>query len=122
MVRIALAVPTADHSQPAEDRAAEWVAAGTPEPLRSQLIDLLGPERILTRALDLVGYASDASPYRKIPKAVVMAHDTADIVKLFQFARRNGARTRTHPHTICEPTKCMKKEPRKSEALFVLRF
>ncbi len=41
----------------------------------------------MTRATDLVAYASDASPYRKIPKAVVSSRDTADIVKLFRFAR-----------------------------------
>ncbi len=73
----------------AEDRAPEWVAAGTPEPLRSGLIGALGEERVLTRALDLVKYASDASPYRLIPKAVVMARDVGDIVRLLDFARRS---------------------------------
>ncbi len=90
MVRIAADTLATEHHQPASDRAAEWVAAGTPEPLRSELESLLGSERVLGRAIDLVAYASDASAYRKIPKAVVMAHDTADIVKLLQFARRNG--------------------------------
>ena len=33
----------------------------------------LGADQVLTRALDLVRYASDASPYRMIPKAVVEA-------------------------------------------------
>ncbi len=73
-----------------DDRAADWVAAGTPEPLRSGLIDALGADRVLTRALDLVRYASDASPYRLIPQAVVMAHDVDDIVRLLAFARRTG--------------------------------
>jgi hypothetical protein len=41
----------APHAQPSEDRAPEWVAAGTPEPLRGQLTSLLGPERVLTQAL-----------------------------------------------------------------------
>lgn len=90
MVRIALATATPDHIQPTDDRAEQWVAAGTPEPLRGKLVALLGEDRVLTRAIDLVAYASDASPYRKIPKAVVMAHDSADVVKVFQFARRNG--------------------------------
>ena len=53
------------------DAAPDWVAAGTPEPLRGELIGLLGAERVLTRATDLVRYASDASPYRLFPKAVV---------------------------------------------------
>jgi D-lactate dehydrogenase len=76
--------------QPASDRAPDWVAAGTPEPLRSALIGALGEERVLTRALDLVKYASDASPYRLIPKAVVMPRDVADVATLFEVAARTG--------------------------------
>ena len=49
---------------PAPDRLPDELATGTPEPLRSQLVAELGEERVLTRALDLVRYASDASPYR----------------------------------------------------------
>jgi D-lactate dehydrogenase len=75
---------------PFEDRAPDWVAAGTPEPLRSDLIELLGPGRVLTRASDLVRYASDASPYRYLPKAVVVAHDVADVGKLFDYGRRSS--------------------------------
>src|SRR4051795_10872215 len=75
---------------PYPDRAPESLAAGTPEPLRSDLIALLGAERVLTRAIDLIRYASDASPYRMIPKAVVMAHESADIAKVFVYARSSG--------------------------------
>jgi D-lactate dehydrogenase len=75
---------------PTVDRAPDWVANGAPEPLRSQLIAELGPERVLTRAIDLVKYASDASPYRQMPKAVVMPRDVADVVRLFAFARQTG--------------------------------
>jgi D-lactate dehydrogenase len=74
-------------AQVAADRAPEWVAAGTPEPLRSALIEALGADRVLTRALDLVMYASDASPYRMIPKAVAMPRDVDDLVRLMTFAR-----------------------------------
>ncbi|MCU1350197.1 MAG: FAD-binding oxidoreductase, partial [Acidobacteria bacterium] len=77
-------------TEPYPDRAPEWVAAGTPEPLRSELVELLGAERVLSRPIDLIRYASDASPYRLIPKAVVMARDTADIAKVFGLARRSG--------------------------------
>jgi D-lactate dehydrogenase len=77
--------------EPAADRAPDWVAGGTPEPLCSELTALLGPERVLTRALDLIRYASDASPYRSIPKAVVMPHDVDEVVKLFAYARRSDA-------------------------------
>ncbi|MCW2967371.1 MAG: FAD-binding oxidoreductase, partial [Solirubrobacteraceae bacterium] len=75
---------------PAEDRLPDALAAGTPEPLRSKLIELLGADRVLHRALDLVRYASDASPYRLIPQVVVMAHDAVDVAKVFAFARREG--------------------------------
>jgi len=68
------------------DRAPDWVADGTPEPLRSQLMAALGAEQVLSRALDLVRYASDASPYRLIPKAVVTPRDVDDMRKLVAFA------------------------------------
>src|SRR3954451_14804148 len=74
--------------EPYPDRAPESLAAGTPEPLRSELVALLGPDRGLVRPIDLIRYASDASPYRLLPKAVVMARDTGDIVKVFGYARR----------------------------------
>lgn len=76
---------------PAADRAPDWVAAGTPQPLRSELESLLGADRVLSRALDLVRYASDASPYRFFPKAVVMARDPDDVAKVLEFAHRSGA-------------------------------
>src|SRR3954469_6435833 len=76
--------------EPYADRAPESLAAGTPEPLRSDLIALLGSEQVLTRPIDLIRYASDASPYRMIPKAIVMAHATGDIAKVFEYARRSG--------------------------------
>src|SRR3954447_2634775 len=75
---------------PYTDRAPDSLAAGTPEPLRSDLIELLGAERVLVRPIDLVRYASDASPYRLIPMAVVIARDTGDLAKVFGYARRTG--------------------------------
>jgi D-lactate dehydrogenase len=72
------------------DRAPDSLAAGTPEPLRSDLIALLGAERVLARAIDLIAYASDASPYRRLPAAVVMAHDAEDVGKVLAYARRTG--------------------------------
>src|SRR3954467_14989902 len=76
--------------EPADDRVGDEFAASTPEPLREQLIALLGEDRVLHRALDLVRYASDASPYRLIPQVVVMAHDATDVAKVFAFGRREG--------------------------------
>jgi D-lactate dehydrogenase len=81
---------TPEPGEPASDRAPDWVAGGTPEPLRSQLIALLGEEKLLGRATDLIRYASDASPYRILPQAVVMAHDADDVAKVLEFGRREG--------------------------------
>jgi len=88
---------TADHerfappsTQPYPDRAPEWVAAGTPQPLRGELEALLGRDRVLTRAIDLIRYASDASPYRLFPQAVVMARDADDVAKVLAFGRRRA--------------------------------
>ncbi|MGZ4223712.1 MAG: FAD-binding and (Fe-S)-binding domain-containing protein [Solirubrobacteraceae bacterium] len=80
----------APEAQPAPDRVPDWVAGGTPEPLRSQLAAALGADRVLTRATDLVMYASDASPYRLIPKAVAMPRDVDDVDRLMAFARERG--------------------------------
>jgi D-lactate dehydrogenase len=75
---------------PAPDRAPDSLASGTPEPLRGDLVALLGSERVLSRAIDLIGYASDASPYRRLPAVVVMAHDCEDVAKVLGYARRSG--------------------------------
>ena len=40
--------------------------------------------------LDLVRYASDASPYRLLPQAVVMARDTGDVAKTLGYAREKN--------------------------------
>jgi D-lactate dehydrogenase len=75
---------------PAPDRAPDSLAAGTPEPLRSDLVRLLGEERVLARASDLIRYASDASPYRKFPQVVVMAHDERDVLRSIEYAREHN--------------------------------
>ena len=77
-------------AQPAPDGAPAWVAAGTPRPLRSDLEELLGAGRVLGRASDLIRYASDASPYRRIPRAVAVAGGAEDIARLFAYGRRTG--------------------------------
>ena len=79
-----------DPPGPSPDRAPDWVAGGTPEPLRRDLLALLGEQAVLTRASDLVRYASDASPYRFFPKAVVLARDAADVAKVMRYGRENG--------------------------------
>jgi D-lactate dehydrogenase len=76
--------------QPAVDRAPDWLAAGTPQPLRGELESLLGSDHVLSRALDLIRYASDASPYRLFPRAVVTPRDARDVAKLLGYAQRSG--------------------------------
>ena len=63
---------------------------GTPTDLKVDLIALLGKQNVLHRAIDLVRFASDASPYRLIPQVVVQPRTTDDIVKLFRYCRDNG--------------------------------
>ena len=66
---------------PQRDRAPDWVAAGTPLRLRDDLVALLGSDRVLTRPIDLIRYATDASPYRLFPKVVVIARTVDDVRK-----------------------------------------
>jgi D-lactate dehydrogenase len=72
------------------DRAPDSLAAGVAQPLRGELEALLGADRVLARPGDLVKYASDASPYRKLPRAVVMAKEPGDVSKALAFGRAQG--------------------------------
>ncbi len=73
----------------APDRAPESLASGAAQPLRGELEALLGADRVLARAGDIVRYASDASPYRLLPQAVVMARDARDVAKTLAYGRAN---------------------------------
>ncbi|HET7053351.1 MAG TPA: FAD-binding and (Fe-S)-binding domain-containing protein [Solirubrobacterales bacterium] len=75
--------------EPAPDRAPDELAAGTARGLRRELEELLGADRVLGRASDLIRYASDASPYRLFPQAVVMARDAADVAKVLAYGREH---------------------------------
>jgi D-lactate dehydrogenase len=57
---------------PTCDAVSASLVDGTPGDLKVDLITLLGKEKVLHRAIDLVRYASDASPYRLIPQVVVL--------------------------------------------------
>jgi D-lactate dehydrogenase len=72
---------------PAPDRAPDELAGGTAQPLRGELEALLGADRVLSSPSDLVAYASDASPYRLFPRAVVMARDAGDVAKVLAYGR-----------------------------------
>jgi D-lactate dehydrogenase len=72
---------------PFHDRAPDALAAGTAQWLADDLLALLGPDRVLTRPIDLLRYASDASPYRLFPAAVIVARDVEDLRRVFAYAR-----------------------------------
>src|SRR6202041_2741896 len=55
---------------PETDAVAPSFSEGTPESLKADLIELLGETQVLNKAIDLVRFASDASPYRYIPQVV----------------------------------------------------
>ncbi len=76
--------------EPAPDRAPDALAAGIAQPLRGGLERLLGADRVLSRPGDLIKYASDASPYRLLPQAVVMAKEPGDVAKVLAFGRERG--------------------------------
>ncbi len=58
--------------------------------IKSSLAALIDSDRILIRPIDLIAYASDASFYRLIPKAVVQAKRLEEIKSLFEFSQRSG--------------------------------
>ncbi|WP_327308145.1 FAD-binding and (Fe-S)-binding domain-containing protein [Streptomyces sp. NBC_01298] len=73
-------------SGPAPDRVPDRRSTGTPEPLRSELAELLGAGKVLSGVSDLVRYASDASPYRFLPQVVVIAEDIDDVSAVLSYA------------------------------------
>jgi D-lactate dehydrogenase len=75
---------------PAPDRAPDEIAAGVAQPLRGDLEALLGADRVLASAGDIIKYASDASPYRLFPCAVVMARAAGEVAKVLAYGREKG--------------------------------
>ncbi|RPK81378.1 FAD-binding and (Fe-S)-binding domain-containing protein [Streptomyces sp. ADI98-10] len=72
--------------EPAPDRVTDRSAEGTPEPLRGELTALLGADKVLWKISDLVRYASDASPYRFLPKVVLVPEDLDDVSAILSYA------------------------------------
>jgi D-lactate dehydrogenase len=56
-------------------------------PLRRRLEEAIDPARVLTRAIDVVAYASDASFYRLVPRAVVQPASEAEVRALFAISQ-----------------------------------
>ena len=73
--------------KPTHDHAPELLALGTPLWLRDDLIELLGEGQVHSRLIDLVKYATDASPYRMFPKVVVSPKSVAEVSKIFTYAK-----------------------------------
>ncbi|MGW0734820.1 FAD-binding and (Fe-S)-binding domain-containing protein [Streptomyces sp. NPDC002851] len=82
--------PGAREHGPSPDRVRDQRAGGTPEPLKSDLIALLGADKVLWKVSDLVKYASDASPYRFVPQVVVVAEDIDDVSAVLSYAHGKG--------------------------------
>jgi D-lactate dehydrogenase len=55
--------------------------------LTTQLISIIDADRVLTRPIDLIAYASDASVYRLIPRAVVQPNSIDEVKALFRLSR-----------------------------------
>ena len=59
-----------------------------PDPnLVAELHRVVPESRVLTRPIDRIAFASDASFYRLVPKAVVLAQGVDEVQKLFQLSR-----------------------------------
>jgi D-lactate dehydrogenase len=75
---------------PAPDAAPRELAGGTPAGLARDLASIVHPDRLHTRAFDLVRFASDGSFYRLLPQAVAVADGVEEIRELFAYSRRTG--------------------------------
>jgi D-lactate dehydrogenase len=65
-----------------------WDAAGHHDPiLRAGLAEILAPDRVLTRTIDRVARANDASVYRLVPAAVVQPNSIDEVRSLFRYSR-----------------------------------
>jgi len=62
-------------------------ALSSPDPLHEALRAIVAPDRVLTRPIDLVRFASDASVYRLMPRAVVLSRGPEEIRALFAASR-----------------------------------
>ncbi len=59
-------------------------------PLRDTLAAIVGQDRVLDRPIELIAFASDASFYRLIPKAVVFAGSVDEVKGLFRTSHDLG--------------------------------
>src|ERR1700678_1519338 len=57
--------------------------------IRHLLRELIDPERVLIRPIERIAFASDASFYRLIPRAVIQTQTTEEIKHLFRFSQEH---------------------------------
>src|SRR5580692_9562676 len=57
--------------------------------IRHLLRELIDPERILIRPIERIAFASDASFYRLIPRAVIQTQTAEEIKHLFRFSHQH---------------------------------
>ena len=88
---------------PETDAVDASFSEGTPESLKVDLIDLLGDTQVLSRVIDLVRFASDASPYRYIPQVIVRPKNIEDVQKIFRYctAHKRHATFRGGGTSLC---------------------
>ena len=55
--------------------------------LRDDLCRIIPPERVLTRHIDRIAFANDASVYRAVPRAVVLPVTIGEVQDLFRLSR-----------------------------------
>src|SRR5512136_2172897 len=61
--------------------------SAAPHSLGDSLAQIISRDRLLTRPIERIAYASDASFYRLIPQAVVLAKGIGEIQELFRFSQ-----------------------------------
>ena len=61
----------------------------TSHEIQSALNAVVPSDRVLIRPIELIAWASDASFYRMIPKAVVQTQSLEEIRALFAFSRQS---------------------------------
>jgi len=66
------------------------MTTATATSLRDSLVAILGSDRVLDRPVDLIAFASDASFYRLIPKAVAFAGSIEDVRGLFRLSHETN--------------------------------
>ena len=91
--------------RPAPDAAPDWVAQGTPPSWPPALTAVVGDEGLGARASDLIRYASDASRYRSIPRAVAIPRNIEQVAAVMAVARstRHAARLPRRRHEPQRP-------------------